>query len=332
MAKVRKGYIDAAKGISICLVVLWHTIGNLVYINELLIFLRLPLFFFTAGLFATRTLSMDWEPFLVKKVGNILWLFIIWTFIVYYSTVFVLQVLNGGPLDPYKPFYLFIKPPQTLWFMYALAAVYVFVRMTRVLPWWLTLSGAVFIYCASASYSGFTGISFPERVLRLIPFFLLAIRFAPEIQGFFEKHHRYWPLALITYFALAYFIKAQVPDSFEVLSLIMGPLAITAGLVGIFATFGMTYALSNFSLMKLLEWIGSRSLFVYVMHRIPLFYATEALKVFGIEMTPMIGLLIWAFAVGSTALVGEYVIRRFAPVLEKAPWLMPRGSYLYKTR
>lgn len=41
----RADWVDSAKGISICLVVLWHTAGTELAINTLLIFVRMPLFF-----------------------------------------------------------------------------------------------------------------------------------------------------------------------------------------------------------------------------------------------------------------------------------------------
>ncbi|MEL7540907.1 MAG: acyltransferase family protein, partial [Pseudomonadota bacterium] len=80
MPQQRLAHIDAAKGVSIFLVVYWHAVDDRLVFNEALWMLRMPLFFFVSGLFAAKALELDWRAFLSNKVGNILYLYVFWTF------------------------------------------------------------------------------------------------------------------------------------------------------------------------------------------------------------------------------------------------------------
>ena len=50
----RLAWPDIAKAISIILLVAWTIIGDRYHVSELLIFVRMPLFFFVSGMFASR--------------------------------------------------------------------------------------------------------------------------------------------------------------------------------------------------------------------------------------------------------------------------------------
>ena len=63
----RLAHIDAAKGVSIFLVVYWHAVDARLIFNEALWMLRMPLFFFVSGLFAAKALDLDWRAFLTQK-------------------------------------------------------------------------------------------------------------------------------------------------------------------------------------------------------------------------------------------------------------------------
>ncbi len=84
----RVTWVDAAKGMSIALVVLAHcfstTPGKHYYVawldssNDILRLLRMPLFFCVAGFFVDRSLRLAWKPFIDKKLLLFLWLYVLW--------------------------------------------------------------------------------------------------------------------------------------------------------------------------------------------------------------------------------------------------------------
>ncbi len=69
---------DIAKGTSISLVVYWHTVEDSLPLNEALIFLRMPLFFFIAGLFIRSSFFAGNERKFAGRVGRFLWLCGLW--------------------------------------------------------------------------------------------------------------------------------------------------------------------------------------------------------------------------------------------------------------
>ncbi|MDO9458159.1 acyltransferase family protein [Nocardioides sp.] len=146
----RMRWADVAKGVCIVLVVLWHVTrkdylqlpwdlgvpvtGAWGQISEVLLPVRMPLFFLISGLFAARQLDRPWARVWSGRVAPVLYLFVLWTLV---HTV-VLQLTPGfdtavadGPLD------LLVQltvTPGNLWYLLALAAYVVVARGTRRVP------------------------------------------------------------------------------------------------------------------------------------------------------------------------------------------------------
>ena len=154
----RVGWVDAAKGMSILLVVAHHTLWflastgqapePLVAANSALASMRMPLFFLASGLFAAAPLAASWRTLLHKRVVFFLYLYVLWTVI-----RFLFFLALPGVVDPYNsadPVTLALSlllPGPGMWFLYALALFSVIGKLARPLPVWLQL-GASGILCA----------------------------------------------------------------------------------------------------------------------------------------------------------------------------------------
>ncbi|WP_052317261.1 acyltransferase family protein [Corynebacterium terpenotabidum] len=84
----RVGWVDAAKGLCILLVVAGHAIISLnghgyatgVWedINLIIGPVRMPLFFLLSGLFAAKALTESWRRFADRRIWVMLWLLVLW--------------------------------------------------------------------------------------------------------------------------------------------------------------------------------------------------------------------------------------------------------------
>jgi threonine dehydratase len=93
----RQRWADVAKGLCIVLVVLWHVTrkdylqlpldpslpvaGAWGRFSEVLLPVRMPLFFLISGLFAARQLDRPWPRVWSDRVAPLLYLFVLWTLV-----------------------------------------------------------------------------------------------------------------------------------------------------------------------------------------------------------------------------------------------------------
>jgi fucose 4-O-acetylase-like acetyltransferase len=149
---VRLEWVDAAKGMSILLVVAHHAVWFLqhsgqapaavVMANEALASLRMPLFFLASGLLAAGPLAAPWRVVLHKRVAFFLYLYAIWTIIrfAFFATLVPPEVDPDGSADPLEFALALLLPGPSTWFLYALAVFAVVTKLARPLPVWLQLS------------------------------------------------------------------------------------------------------------------------------------------------------------------------------------------------
>jgi uncharacterized membrane protein YcfT len=147
----RLDWVDAAKGMSILLVVGHHIVwflersgqapGAVVTANEALASLRMPLFFLASGLLAAGPLAAPWRVVLHKRVAFFLYLYAIWTIIrfTFFATVVPPGVDPDESADPLGFALALLLPGPSMWFLYALAVFAVVTKLSRPLPVWLQL-------------------------------------------------------------------------------------------------------------------------------------------------------------------------------------------------
>ncbi|MFC0625083.1 acyltransferase family protein [Kribbella deserti] len=158
MTERRVAWADVAKGVCILLVVLWHVImkhylqidwrisspvpGAWGKLSELLLPLRMPLFFTISGLFAVNAVRRSWPDLLRTRVAKFGYLYALWLVI---HTIVLAAVPDfgteraGNVLEFLAQ--LTITPPN-LWYLYALALYFLIAKLVRGIPPALILAAA----------------------------------------------------------------------------------------------------------------------------------------------------------------------------------------------
>jgi uncharacterized membrane protein YcfT len=163
---------DVAKGACIVLVVLWHVImkqylqidwristplpGAWGAAGELLLPLRMPLFFAISGFFAARAVKRPWRTVARSRVAKFFYLYVLWLSV----HTLVLSFFPGFATDHAGSVVEFVAQltitPTNLWYLFALAVYFVIAKLSRRLPFWIMLAAA-FALSATAS-AGFLAV------------------------------------------------------------------------------------------------------------------------------------------------------------------------------
>jgi fucose 4-O-acetylase-like acetyltransferase len=310
----RINYVDSAKGLCVILVVVLHTLSVEDLFNNLLFMLRMPLFFFCSGLFCAGAMALNWPRFLTTKVAPILWLYLVWSVIVYFSTFAIWAVVQEEQVDLTRPLTIFWQPAQTLWFLYALAITYALTRAMIRIPVIVVILISVIAYSFSMYQADLMNASFLHKLARFFPFFYLAFVMKDIVPVYVNTCRKYWPLWLTAFFGISYVV-------FDSLYLGVGPLGLTLGLLGIFSVLCLLSEFESSRWVRLLAWIGKRSIFVLVIHRIPLFYASEWIKNSDYYGDIAIELFVAAGVVCASLFVGEILSRSVNKYFFVAPWI-----------
>jgi uncharacterized membrane protein YcfT len=182
----RVAWVDAAKGMSILLVVMHHAVMFLqtsgmappavVAANTALASMRMPLFFLASGMFVAGPLAAPWRTLLHKRVAFFLYLFAVWT-LIRFAFFHIPAVAAVDPyVDDTDPMALALAPlipGSGVWFLYALALYAVLGKLSRGVPPWLQLGVAGVLSALVAAETVQLGNEMWDRMARYLVFFLL---------------------------------------------------------------------------------------------------------------------------------------------------------------
>lgn len=278
-ANNRVEWADVAKGISIILVVLWHStikgdgsgMKFINSVNEGLIFLRMPLFFFVSGFFIKKSLAQNWQSFFQNKISNLLWLFLIWSIINDITFYTMPELIKNHVFNIINPLIHFIDPPATLWFIYALAIGFITMKIIKEINALIMLPIFLLIYFFAASDGQWRDVDFINRLARLVPFMYLgSITFSLINQKIKDWHLYFLPIV----FALPFFYKWLMESSLKSNSFI----TFFASVIGLLSLTSFSYVISTSQLGHLLRIVGANSLYIYVMHKIVIHFSKLALN------------------------------------------------------
>ncbi|MEW2144282.1 acyltransferase [Micromonospora vinacea] len=163
----RAQWADAAKGVCIILVVLWHVVvkdylqidwhigvpvpGFWGTLGEQFLPLRMPLFFTISGVFAANAAQRPWRVVARSRIAGFLYLYAVWLLI---HTV-VLTAAPELPTDRATSALGLLEQltitPSNLWYLYALALYFTIAKVTRRVPRALVLVPAAALSAVAAA-------------------------------------------------------------------------------------------------------------------------------------------------------------------------------------
>ncbi|MEU1745726.1 acyltransferase family protein [Micromonospora arida] len=193
----RAQWADAAKGVCIILVVLWHVVvkdylqidwhigvpvpGLWGTLGEQFLPLRMPLFFTISGVFAANAALRPWRVVARSRIAGFLYLYAVWLLI---HTV-VLAAAPELPTDRATSALGLLEQltitPSNLWYLYALALYFTIAKLARRLPRALVLVPAAALSAVAAAGLLDTPGNRAGLYQNLV-FFLAGLYLRPQIQ------------------------------------------------------------------------------------------------------------------------------------------------------
>ncbi|MFC8796564.1 acyltransferase family protein [Promicromonospora sp. NPDC057138] len=196
-AKPRAQWADVAKGVCILLVVLWHVIMKMYLtidwhipvplpglwgaFGDMLLPLRMPVFFTISGMFAAAAVQRTWSTTAKSRIARFYYLYLIWFTV---HTLVLSMVPNFDTLAAHSALQVLEQltiTPTNLWYLVALALYFVVAKLTRRLPTWAVLVPALALsVIASADLLAAPGNR--GQLYQNLFFFLAGLRFKPLIE------------------------------------------------------------------------------------------------------------------------------------------------------
>lgn len=319
----RLDWVDAAKGISILLVVMMYSaysvgedtggIGLLHWFIAFATPFRMPEFFLISGLFLSQVISRPWARFADRRVVHYLYFYLIWMVI---HVVFKVGLVAGDPMGALSQIAIsLVEPYGVLWFIYVLAMVSAATKLLHNLnvPKWAGFAVAAALQLAPVS----TGLYAVDQFCAYFIFFYTGAIAAPWIFRLVEAALAR-PNEAIIYLVLWVIINGSLVFSpgFEIL-----PVHFQMGLAGlpgvhlILAIAGAVALCVTAALLTRLPWmnwltvLGSQSLVIYLAFALPMSVVRVLAIKLGFVEPNMLSLLVFAAAVISP-LVLHWIIRK----------------------
>lgn len=280
----RLDWVDAAKGLSIILVVMMHSAygvgedlngtGVLHYIIGWATPFRMPEFFLISGLFLGQVIARPWNAFADRRIVHYLYFYALWA---------VLQIafkvgLGTGDLGSAagQMALAIIEPYGVLWFIYMLAVYSLAAKLlyTFKVPHWLALAAAAALQIFPVA----TGIALVDHFAAYFVYFYAGYAFAPlvfRIVASAQGNALYAALTLVAYAVLEGYLVFAGGSEMHPRGITMGYAALPVvhlalGFIGSLAVCLTAALLIRLPWMGWLRWLGEHSIVVYLSFSIPM--------------------------------------------------------------
>lgn len=262
--------MDAAKGISILLVALYHiglylehaafSARTIVAINTLLLPIRMPVFFVASGFFARSAIDKDWSFVVKHRIAFYFYLFLIWSVIrfAFFGVVPNPRNLSEGT-DILWLVQSFFSPSTGAWFLWALGFFFLIAKLLRTIDHRYVLVAAALV--SVLGYSGTLHIPFTHENLFKYFFFFYGACFYRET---FERMQKNPSLLIILGGCL--FVVLSLLAYKSQLSWIDGPSLFLAAVAAVFAVSSICVLAQGTSISRAFAFLGTHTLPIYVIH------------------------------------------------------------------
>jgi uncharacterized membrane protein YcfT len=329
----RLDWVDAAKGISIILVVMMHSAygvgedlndtGILHYVIGWAAPFRMPEFFLISGLFLTQVIARPWRLYADRRVVHYIYFYALWV---------VLQVgfkvgLGTGDVGSAlaQVGWAVVEPYGVLWFIYMLAVYSLVAKLFHALkvPHWAALLLGTGLMLAPIQ----TGYGLVDHFAAYFVYFYAGYVFAPQvfrIVDWAQRNALSATLGLVGFaIVLGYLVfaggAAMHPRGIDMGYAGFAPLHLLLALTGSIAVCIAGGLLVNLPWMNWMRWLGEHSIVIYLSFSIPMAASQTVLLKSGLSTDTSV----MSIAVMTIALVSPLVLYW---LIRKTGW----GRFLFE--
>jgi uncharacterized membrane protein YcfT len=192
----RNAWVDAAKGLCIILVVLFHStlgvekdLGVTTWMHTVIEWarpFRMPDFFVISGLFLSARIARPWRAFLDAKVWHFAYFYILW-FHIHFGLRLKALISDVGVEAAFRQYLeAYIDPFGSLWFIYLLAVFCIVAKLVHRQPAWLVTA----IGLAAHVLVPHTNIFLIDEFFARFVFFYIGFAYAPQILDYASQLQR----------------------------------------------------------------------------------------------------------------------------------------------
>lgn len=266
-ATSRCDWVDAAKGVCILLVVMFHSTlgvekatGEITALNAFIEWarpFRMPDFFFISGLFLAARIGRPWRSYLDSKVLHFAYFYLLWLHIL--LAVKAPSIISDAGLAGFASTYAwsYIDPFSSLWFIYLLAVYFVVTKLIAGLPKALVLTAGAGLHVLWPETGFFLADEFANRFV----FFYSGYALAPHAFRFAERIGR--ENVLLVLFALAVWAIANAAAVTSGIAAVRGADLIVS-FVGISAVIAASVMAVRSGRAAPLQYCGRNSIVIYL--------------------------------------------------------------------
>tara|TARA_R110001583_G_scaffold195466_1_gene373981 strand:- start:6486 stop:7496 length:1011 start_codon:yes stop_codon:yes gene_type:complete len=270
----REKYIDAVKGFTIILVVLHHVVsgtnaamglpGWFMVLYKLTVPIRMPLFFLVAGFFAKKALSTSFTAFADSKLIHFAYFYILWNTIDVIIRSSLSKYANNS-VEFIEIIYFPFAPSFSLWFLYVLFFAFLIAYILKDIKPTFQLA-IVFSIAIIVQYTIYYELSFVVRSgIKFLPFFFVGIYLSQFIRTLVGSSAKL-PISILTllmFIGIAWLVNKGFGGFND--PLFFYPAAFCSSMFFLTA-FRMA---QESKVLNVFNFIGKRSLYIYVMHFLP---------------------------------------------------------------
>lgn len=266
----RQIWLDIAKGLGICLVVIYHCTEGILnsfsdaesmqYLANFFRSWLMPMFFMVSGMLVRRSILQAPAVKHHQKMLDWAYIYVLWSIIIYLVRLFSNSFTNTQ-MQMNEILFIAWDPVPTIWFIYALLLSYILTFLLRKQSAWLVLPIAFTINIVNAMYFGWFDGSIFQQLAWIFCFYSLGFYAADKVSELVRQQQLslHWMLSFIVVGVLVALFKPLVP-------------VLLAPLLSIILSLGFMVCCYRASIsfpsliVRAGAYLGSISLFIYLTH------------------------------------------------------------------